>query len=335
MGTNAAAQSHAEAMVEHCFHSHWGIGGEKPYMRYSRLGGYQRNGENVAGSASWAHGTDPCEIRPASQPPDLDNLVRETMTGWLNSSGHRRTLLDPHYRRVNLGIAWRGGVDGYLFRAVQHFESDYTTLDALPVFEGGVIRFAGSTRNGASIDQPAVYVRYDPPPQAATREELNETGSYCGGEPVAAIFPNSRWSGEMSGPVCAGPGEEPFARAAVMIRVPTVAAQVWKVDQTSFEIQADLSEILGQHGPGVYSFAMRGRANGDRRATLMEYAVFYGVGQPLTVAEYVRANNLLGAFVWHPASRIWTMYAERDGRPVPGSTDGPIGEDAIVVPIQS
>ena len=38
LGSNAAAQLHAESELEHCSSSHWGIDGLKPYMRYS-LGG--------------------------------------------------------------------------------------------------------------------------------------------------------------------------------------------------------------------------------------------------------------------------------------------------------
>ena len=333
IGSNSAAQEHAEAMVAGCFMSHWGADGLKPYMRYSLLDGHQSNAENVYGSRWWYEGNDPCALS-ASSPPDLDRLVREAMDGWLSSAGHRRTLLDPHHRQVNLGLAWRSDGEQYLFRAVQHFEGDYTTLDALPTIVDGVIRFAGSTRNDATLNEsPTVYIRYDPPPRPASREHLNETRSYCGGEPVAAIFASPYRYAEMSGPVCVGPGEEPFARAAVMIRVPTVVARVWKVGEASFEIQADLSEVLDQHGPGVYSFTIRGRVGGDPRATLLEYAVFHDVFLQRTAAEYVRANGLLGVFIWHPARQSWTMYAERGGRPVPGSTNSLIGEGAVVVPI--
>lgn len=49
LGDNDAAQLHAEASLENCFASHWGLDGLKPYMRYSLAGGYQSNGENVSG----------------------------------------------------------------------------------------------------------------------------------------------------------------------------------------------------------------------------------------------------------------------------------------------
>ena len=39
MGTNTAAQDHAEEMLGFSFLSHWGLGGLKPYMRYTQAGG--------------------------------------------------------------------------------------------------------------------------------------------------------------------------------------------------------------------------------------------------------------------------------------------------------
>jgi len=51
LGSNVAAQLHAEALSDECFLSHWGLDGLKPYMRYSLAGGYQANAENVAGSS--------------------------------------------------------------------------------------------------------------------------------------------------------------------------------------------------------------------------------------------------------------------------------------------
>ena len=53
LGTNNAAQLHAESSLADCVSSHWGTDGLKPYMRYSLAGGYQSNGEN-------GHGLDYC-----------------------------------------------------------------------------------------------------------------------------------------------------------------------------------------------------------------------------------------------------------------------------------
>ena len=49
LGSNPAAQAHADSMLYNCFSSHWGLDGLKPHMRYSLAGGYQSNAENVSG----------------------------------------------------------------------------------------------------------------------------------------------------------------------------------------------------------------------------------------------------------------------------------------------
>ena len=101
MGDNAAAQLHAETALEGCFSSHWGLDGLKPYMRYSLAGGYQSSGENVHGSDYCI--TDADNYRPIA---DIQDEVREAMVGWMNSPGHRRNILRPKHRRVNIGLAW-------------------------------------------------------------------------------------------------------------------------------------------------------------------------------------------------------------------------------------
>ena len=54
LGSNRAAQLHAEASLAGCFSSHWGMDGLKPYMRYTLAGGQQSNGENLSGSSATA-----------------------------------------------------------------------------------------------------------------------------------------------------------------------------------------------------------------------------------------------------------------------------------------
>ena len=49
MGTNVAAQVHAESARDGCFTGHWGLDGTTPGMRYNLAGGYQANAENMTG----------------------------------------------------------------------------------------------------------------------------------------------------------------------------------------------------------------------------------------------------------------------------------------------
>ena len=100
LGENAAAQLHAEASPAGCFSSHWGLDGLKPYMRYSLTGGYQANAENGSGLDYCITEADSyAEIRSVEQE------IREAMAGWMESPGHRSTILDPWHRAVNVAAS--------------------------------------------------------------------------------------------------------------------------------------------------------------------------------------------------------------------------------------
>ena len=327
LGTNAAAQLHAEQMVAECFHSHWGRDGLKPYMRYSLLGGYQNNAENVRG-ASRFFGSDPCAVAASAEPPDLEWLVRDAMDAWLRSPGHRQTLLDPTHRLVNVGIAWRGS-EHYIFRAVQHFEGDYARLDRLPSVVRGQLSLSGRTVNGASPGtRTNLTIYYDPQPQPQTRAALGATGSYCGGYPVAAVFPSAAWTGWSSTPSCIEPGAAAPRSDGESIKLPTIVADEWQVDDAEFSIRADLSSALRRFGAGVYTIALVGEVD-EQRTELLEYALFYGLwplnrawtysSGPITAPALIERLDLEVVFYWDGAS--WRGYAASGGAPIPGAAD--------------
>ena len=109
---------------------------------------------------------------------NIENLVRQAMVGWMDSPGHRRNILDPWHRKVNIGIAW----DGYNFAAVQHFEGDYVEYSTVPKIADGVLKMEGTVQNGARIDREdslGVQVYYDAPPKRLTRGQVSVT--YCYG----------------------------------------------------------------------------------------------------------------------------------------------------------
>ena len=127
LGDNNAAQMHAESSLEGCYSSHWGSDGLKPYMRYSLAGGYQSNGENNSGS-------DYC-VRAADGYTALSGLkteIRETMTGWMNSPGHRRNIVEKNHKhkKVNIGLMWDRYNLVVLVRAMYE-------LGIKPLFTGG------------------------------------------------------------------------------------------------------------------------------------------------------------------------------------------------------
>ena len=328
LGTNAAAQQHAEQMVDGCFHSHWGLDGLKPYMRYSLLGGYQSNAENVRGAARF-FGFDQCAVASSVQSPPLEFLVRDAMEAWLQSPGHRRNLLDPTHRLVNIGIAWRGG-DAYIFRAVQHFEGDYVRLDSPISLAAGVLTLSGRVVNGASLST-GLLVYHDPQPRPQSRLSLAATGSYCGGYPVAVVMPRANWSYRSTTPNCVEPALGRPRSDGGWINLPIIVAQRWNVGAASFDIRADLSSVLRRYGAGVYTVELSGQIDGAR-ATLLKYALFFGLyplnspwvysAGPTTAAELFERLDLQAVFRWNGAA--WRAYAEHHAAPLPGAADFPI-----------
>lgn len=97
-----AAQRHTRHMVRSNRFSHTGAGGSTPFERVKRTG-YPRGssaavGENIA----WGEGK---RARPKP-------IVRS----WMNSSGHRRIILENRFRHVGIGVRrgspFKGGPRG-------------------------------------------------------------------------------------------------------------------------------------------------------------------------------------------------------------------------------
>ena len=326
LGTNAAAQLHAEQAVAGCFAGHWGLDGLKPYMRYSLLGGYQGNAENAYGSSFYRADEGPCAVHTSADRPDLGQLVREAMTGWLNSPGHRRTLLDPSHRLVNIGIAWRGG-EHYIFRAVQHFEGDYVRLNAPVSLAAGVLTLSGRIVNGASL-QTELVVYHDPQPQPQSRASLALTSAYCGGYPTVAVLPSANWTYRSTTPDCVEPALAGPRADGSWIDLPVIAAERWEVDGTTFNIRADLASALRRFGAGVYTVALIGEVDGVR-TRLLEYALFYRLwplnrawiysAGPITASTLIERLDLETVFHWDGAA--WRSYAASSAGPILDAAD--------------
>lgn len=305
LGNNNAAQLHAESALANCFSSHWGIDGLKPYMRYSLAGGYNANAEN-------GHGLDYCikardnytSLRP------IQSEILDAMQGWMRSGGHRRSILDKHFHKVNIGFAW----DRYNIVAFQHFESDYVVYDQLPSINSrGRLSMSGGLKNGAqiSVRDLAIVVDYDQPPHALTRGQVSRTYCYSAGLQVAALREplSDGWSWTTdefttTHDPCPDPYDVPAsahpARSAdeagrlwdeaykssrtmkpTQIVVPWITAKKWRVSKYTFEIEANLSKILREHGDGVYTIVVWGKADGED-AVISEYSIFVGVTPPDT-----------------------------------------------------
>ncbi len=300
LGDNVAAQLHAEASLEGCFSSHWGLDGLKPYMRYSLAGGYQSNAENGLGSDYCIKASD--RYRPIF---NVDQEIREAMEGWMDSPGHRDNILRPWHKKVNIGLAR----DPYNFYAYQHFEGDYVEYERLPNIENGVLSMSGTVKNGVTFEEDrdlGVQIYYDPPPHALARGQVARTYCYDSGLLIAALrapltgnwfYTEDEFAKSYS--PCPDPYDVPQdapapsshdeahdfwqaaydtsqAREEQSITVPWITALEWTARGESFSVTADLGNLLAKQGKGVYSLIVWGSI-GSERIVISEYSIFHDV----------------------------------------------------------
>ena len=74
---------------------------------------------------------------------------------------------------------------------------------------------------------------------------------------------------------------ESLARQPQTIAVPWITAQKWTAKGKEFSIAADLSDVLAEHGEGVYSLVVWGAIDGED-VVISEYSIFHGVTPPGT-----------------------------------------------------
>ena len=307
MGTNDVAQIQAEKLLRDCVLSHWGTDGLKPYMRYSLAGGYQVTQETATTSNecalvyTWFQWTDHPE-----------EMVREAVQSLLSSPSHRETLLSPAYQKVSLGLAW----DWHVSKSVQVFESDYVELTQLPAIADGELVFAGRLKEGyAFVGAQSANLRifYDPKPATLTQGQLVHTSCYLLGEIIAKIAAPSPIFLETAGftkkvvaPGCTDPyqvsadARRPHTQADMakswqesrkksqQVRETLTAYQEMEardmtVEGRDFAVTADVSELLLEHGPGVYTAVLLADLEGAHKyhmQPIMEYSIFHEVLAP-------------------------------------------------------
>ena len=329
LGHNPAAQLHAESSLEHCFSSHWGIDGLKPYMRYSLNGGYQSNVENTSGD-------DYCIEESDGYPPiaSVEQEIRDSMEGWMDNPDQRRNILDPSYKKVSIGLAW----DRYDFNAVQHFEGDFVDYDRLPTIEHGALAVSGTAKNGVRFEKDqdlTVQIYFDPPPHALTRGQVIRTDCYRGGINVASLRSSASGDADdeyttshhkpcpdpydvpLDAPVPLSVEESQEIRRAVYrasqasgrrsITASWITARWWNVDGASFEVTADIDALLLQYGDGVYTVVVWAPLGG-RQVPISRYSIFHGITPPET----------------HTAVPAPTSTPTAASTPVPTSTPTPV-----------
>ena len=289
-------------MRDDCFVSHWGTDGLKPYMRYSVKGGYRYNAENVGGIY------DRGSFHPFE---DVKESLTEYVLGFMDSEGHRETMLDPLHRKVSIGIAVDRGV-----WVVQHFEGDYIELDELPSLDGGILSMAGRVAEGAQMDEDVgVLIEYDPPVMEFAVEQIERTQCYNPGLPVAIVLKSPFDEYDLDDPEVrdainagldsledspipheecrdpykmdlesgdTGPGEtegrfgldEPNEISERDVYVSYLLAEQWSItDSGEFSMRADIEDVVERHASGVYTISIVATVAGEL-SPISVYSVF-------------------------------------------------------------
>ena len=307
MGNNRAAQLHVQAALAGCYSGHWDRWGLKPNHRYTLTGGTGADAENMSGYRYCNQASD--NYAPIAS---MEDEVRKTVQGWMESPGHRRTLLDPTYTILNVGIA----NDRYNTVMAQHFSTDYVRYSQRPTISSdGTLTFSATVaRATLSIsDAVNIQIAYDRPPKPLTVGQLAYTYALCNPTPVAYVvkpLPEGHYytdDGTQQQTVqrkCVDPYLTPSGRAApasaeeahqawaaaksasanapdITITTSRIIAEAMTVSANSITVKAHIGRILDHYGAGIYTVLLWGRPNHMSAPTpLSKQAIFWQTQAP-------------------------------------------------------
>ncbi len=311
LGDNNAAQIQVENAIRDCVSGHWGTDGLGPPMRYSLAGGYQSNAENASGHNYCLSREEKPRYRAIQS---VQEAIRRTMSGYMNSPGHRDSILFPWHRKVNLGLSW----DTHQMWNVQHFEGDYVDCSVPPTIQGTTLSMTCTTNEVLPAMRLAQMVVYDSPPHTLTRGQIARSYSYGYGRPVAYLRQEARpgyryLTNEASETFRSGctpydfdpalpPPSSPDDDSRIheesklcvlseeTVTVPWVDGEE-TISGSSITLSHDLSQVIGEHGNGVYTLVVWGCSvpdsignpcADDNAMVIIEEAIFYGIDPPDT-----------------------------------------------------
>ena len=258
LGTNIAAQLHAEDMLAHDYFGHWWEDGRKPYMVYSQAGGTSYAAENAATSGftnkQWnAKGCNNLLVHcivPTPEKAIADHqwgmMYDDAHANW----GHRDNILGTTHRAVNIGIA----SNGRRVTFVQHFEGGAAIATEPPRLSDGRHLSLKIQKMETGITIGAVVsIYYDPLPVTMSAAENDALDSYClgGGQTTACGDPAVR---------ILPPLEPGYFYSN--LGVGGVVAQTWEETSSTFALYADVGTYLQQ--PGVYTVVVWRDTGGQR-----------------------------------------------------------------------
>jgi len=251
LGTNAAAQIHAQDMFDYYYIAHWGTDGLKPYMRYTLEGGLNYEMENSAYSGWYDTSIDPdtyADIDVKQQIYDLEYaMMNDDGPTW----GHHDNILNSLHTKVNLGIVY----DNKRVALVQQFEGDYVEFYQPPVINGTTLSLTGRLLEGTLQN---VQICFDEYPEAINATALvnGPYHSYSLGDRIAYLVP-----------------PPPPGQYYSNLGTGAVVSDQWDTsDSGQFMISADIAEALSR-GRGVYTIVISAEMNG-KQVQLTNYSIF-------------------------------------------------------------
>lgn len=155
--------------AEKSFTGHWDLEGRAPYLRWAEAGGVDQHAENSASET---------RVPAPIEDPPLDLLLRSharMMAETPPHDGHRRTVLNPEWTHVGIGLALLGGE----FRMTEEYVRqlmDWVEIPAGPVPADSVAPFAGKVPAGWNV--AIVEIRYEAPPRPMTRAQASARQTY-------------------------------------------------------------------------------------------------------------------------------------------------------------
>ena len=269
LGTNQAAQLHAQDLLTNDQFGHWWADGRKPYMVYTQTGGTSYAAENAATSGWLNHqweqaGCSSYLVRCVGPTPE--EAIRDHQWSMMYDDahadwGHRDNILRETHQAVNIGIAWNNRRVVF----VQHFEGGTVTADAPPSLENRRVLSLSVTKNEAGIRIGGlVTVYYDPTPMPVSRELNDSLDSYCIGGGATTNCPDSVI--RILDPP--GPG-----RYYASLDSNEVVADSWVESDSSFSFSADVGRLMEE--PGVYTVILwRDDGGSYYSESLVELSVF-------------------------------------------------------------
>ena len=244
LGTNIAAQHHAEDMLAHDYFGHWWADGRKPYMVYSQAGGTSYVAENAATSGftnqQWnAQGCNSFLVRCIVPTPEkaIEDLQWGMMYDDAHANwGHRDNILGTTHRAVNIGIA----SNGRRVTFVQHFEGGAATAAAPPRLSDGRHLSLTVTKVETGITVGGVVsIYFDPLPVPMTAAQNDALNSYCVGGGATT---------SCGDPVVDILKPPPPGSFYANLDSNEVVAQTWQETPTAFSLFADIGSHLQNRG---------------------------------------------------------------------------------------